>query len=89
MKRLPTSFAPTLLGLSNFDFTVDDGVESELRKKPLWAGYPARDFYGYVWFEEEGFYCEVWQYNSYQTTMGPFQNLNGLMVGVSEKFGFE
>ncbi len=42
-------------GLSNFDHSVDEGVEEELREAPndVYCGYAAEHFYGHVWYDDQ------------------------------------
>lgn len=51
------------LGMSNFDFIIDDGLEDALRAEPgeVFGRHAAWDFNGQVRFEDGEFIEEVWQ----------------------------
>lgn len=54
--------------MSNFDHSIDDGLEELLRAENVYASYSGWDFAGYVWFDRSKgkFACEVWRYKSLQ-----------------------
>ena len=66
MKNLDTmEFLPEI-EMSNFDHTIDEGLEEVLRANPArkYAQHSAWDFCGYVWFENGKFFEQVWRYKA-------------------------
>ena len=72
--------------MSNCDWEIDRKVESEIKGEPLFASYPAWNFFGNVWWQNEKWHCEVWTYKSYDETFSS-ETLEGIMSDVSEKYG--
>lgn len=53
------------LSMSNFDHSIDSGLEAALRADPTaYAQYAAWNFCGYVCAEGDGFDCEIWVYGA-------------------------
>lgn len=52
------------LGMSNFDHTIDAGLEEALRQEPgdVYGTHAAWNFNGRVWFAGGMFHEEVWRY---------------------------
>jgi hypothetical protein len=76
-------------GMSNFDHTVDDGVEDRLRTERVWCRYAGWNFNGRVWLNAEGsFSCQVWVYGSPVATVQA-DTLDDLMREVSDEWGWE
>lgn len=73
--------------MSNFDFSIDDGVEEQLRSGDYWCPYAAWDFYGYVWFEGGTFKCDVWR-NGASSELIEANSLRELMHSVSDEYGY-
>lgn len=73
-------------GMSNVDFSIDDGVEEALRSGQH-CHYAGWNFAGYVWFADDKFKCEVWQYKSPQEVIEA-EDLEALMHAVSAEYGY-
>ena len=74
--------------VSNFDQSVDEGVE-ELLAQGGWVPHAAMDHWGKVRRDEDGVYREeVWRYNVPVETMEA-PTLSALMVVVNEKYGYD
>lgn len=78
------------IGLSNFDYSIDRGVEEFLRAEPnaVYAPYAAWNFHGRVWFDGQAFQCEVWTYGAPRKVISA-ETLHDLMFEVSSEFGTE
>ena len=74
--------------ISNFDFTADEGVEDELRTGKCWSEYTAYDFYGYVWFKDNRFKCNVWRYGMSREVIEG-ETILEMMHAVSRNYGYE
>lgn len=76
-------------GISNCDFTVDDGCEDALRNERVFTRYAGWNFNGKVWLDAEGaFSCQVWCYRSPVATVRA-DSLHDLMHAVSAEWGYE
>jgi hypothetical protein len=78
----------TDLGMTNFDHSIDEGLEEELRTGKKYGTHTAWNFCGYVWFQDEKFHEEVWHYNEYQETYSA-DSLRELMEDVNMEWGSE
>jgi hypothetical protein len=75
--------------MSNFDHEVNRDVEFTLRtNESTYAGYPAWNFYGSVWYEDSMFHCEIMVYGSYRETISA-ETLEEIMEIASNKYGWE
>jgi len=87
--RTPWEELPEFDGaISNFDFSVDAGVEDALRSGKYHCHYAGWNFSGYVWFENDRFKCEVWTYNVPRQVIAA-ETLDGMMRAVSSQYGYE
>jgi len=72
--------------MTNFDHTIDPGMDQELRTKRVISEHTARNFFGYVWFTGGQFHEEVWvQYHPRAVRSAP--TLDALMQMVNTEFG--
>ena len=78
------------LGMSNFDHSIDEGLEKALQKGKCYAQYAGWNFCGEVyWGKKEQIYiCEVSRYNIWVDTIQA-DTLEEIMEKVSEKYGDE
>jgi len=78
------------LGMSNFDHSIDDGLEESLQTNKQVAQYSGWNFCGYVYWdkEEKKFICEVWQNNEWIDTIKA-NNLEEIMEEVFGQYGDE
>lgn len=74
-------------GISNFGFTIDDGVEEKLRTGNFWTRYAGWNFNGRVWFSEAKFHCEPWVYGSPNSVISA-DTIEELMHAVSREYGY-
>lgn len=84
------SMEMTHLKMTNFDHTVDDGLEEVLKEKPgeVCCQYAAYNFCGYVWFVDDKFHCEVWvHHNPIEVILE--DTLEEIMESVSDKYGHD
>lgn len=85
----PDDYAEISEGMSNFDFSVDDGCEDRLRSERVFCRYAGWNFNGRVWLNAEGsFSCQVWVYGSPVATVQA-GTLADLMTEVSDEWGYE
>ena len=76
------------LGISNFDNSIDDGLEEVLRGRKVYAQHSAWNFCGYVWYDESAFYEEVWIYGKPREILIA-ESLSDLLKLVNDKYGWE
>lgn len=74
--------------MSNADHTIEEDVAKELKKGSFYAQYAGWNFCGYVWWNENKWSCEIWQYNSHIDTVQG-DTLQEIMDKVSEEYGYE
>jgi len=76
------------IGLSNFDHSIDEGLEEALKAKlaKVYAQHSAWNFCGYVWFENNTFHEQIWRYNSPVAEMEA-DSLEALMEAVNSEYG--
>ena len=72
--------------MSNFDYQIDEGMESKLREGGTFRRHAAYNFNGVVWFADGLFYEEVWVYRSPRATFTS-DSLRCLMEEVNSEFG--
>lgn len=86
--RLPESFleysGETLM--SNYDGLINDVTADEIKGEHLFSRYAAWDFNGKVWWKNNQWNCEVWQYGSFIETISR-PTLPELMEVVGDKYG--
>lgn len=83
-KELPDSV------MSNCDHAINKDVEARLRDSPSYAGYPAWNFYGYVWCDHQRrvYCCEIWVYGTPRKVIEA-ATLEEIMENASEEFGYD
>ena len=74
--------------MTNFDFSIDSGVEEALRARTHICRYAGWNFNGIVWFDGEDFVCQPWTYH-YPNELVSAKTLKDLMHSVSAKYGYE
>jgi len=45
--------------MSNFDKVIDKDIEKQLKEGDCYAGYPAWNFHGTVYYKNDKFYGEI------------------------------
>lgn len=75
--------------MSNFDQTIEPGSEDRLAEPNTYGDYHGENFMGYVYKDEDGYHCIVYQYHKHVNTVGPRSSLEVLMKEVSRKYGYE
>ncbi len=88
MKEIPEPFTeyPEDI-MSNFDDSVNVDVETAIKGKEYYAGYPGWNFHGRVWWQKT-WHCEVWVYGSPQEIITA-ETLDDLREKVCDKYGYE
>jgi hypothetical protein len=78
------------LGMSNFDHSIDSGLDAALRASPgvALAEHSAWNFCGYVWFEDGQFHEQVWRYKQPVAEYSA-ETLTELMEVVNDEHGSE
>ena len=76
------------LGMSNFDHSIDQGLEEALQEGKSYAKYNGWNFCGDVYWDkkEQKYICEVCQYHEWVETIKA-DNLKEIMEKVSEYYG--
>lgn len=74
--------------LSNFDFSIDEGVEDALLARTHRAVYSGWNFNGQVWHDGEQFVCQPWRYHS-PCSLHKADTLKELMRSVSGRYGYD
>ena len=70
LKTPPENYTDSGLELmSNFDHEIDEEVEAKAKATNIVVEYPAMNFYGSVWFEENTWYCKVLRYGCHVETI--------------------
>lgn len=88
-KRIPKDFTDSgFVVMTNLDHTIDEKVSEEIKNKNLFAQYSGWNFCGYVWWENDKWYCEVWCYHNHQKTFSG-ETLQDIMDDVSSEYGNE
>ena len=75
-------------GMSNFDHSIDKGLENKLKSGKVFSQYSGYNFCGYVYYDKKKkkFGCEVWQYHSLTEVIYK-KKLEEIMEEVCEKYG--
>jgi len=74
--------------MTNFDHSIEKDAETRLKNENIYGDYPAWNFHGKVWFEQDEFHCEVWQYGNIKEIISA-NTLEELMNQVSNQYGQE
>lgn len=70
MKRIPDDYTDLDESFcSNFDHVINVKIAKELMAGGCWAGYPAWEWYGRVWYENGEFLCMVMRYGVHACTV--------------------
>lgn len=74
--------------MSNFDHTINHDIGKKLKTGKYYSSYTGWNFIGYVWWNENKWSCEIWQYHKFIETIDA-PKLAHIMILVSEKYGHE
>lgn len=76
------------LGMTNFDHSIDDGLETALKAGKVYGSHAGREFYGAVYWREGEFHEDVRRYGAF---VGSFSapTLKELMATVNDEWGWE
>ena len=85
---VPETFQEIEFGMSNFDHSIDEGLESALVDEECFGLHAAQNFNGIVYYKDEQFCEDIWRFNSYRETRFA-DNLEELMENVNEEYGYE
>jgi hypothetical protein len=85
-KSVMTEMAEVEFGMTNFDYTIDEGMEEALRAGNVYGRHAAYNFNGLVFFRDGKFHEEVWVYHA-PTEVVSADSLSELMRAVNEKYG--
>lgn len=86
--KLPKEYYETKTVMSNIDHSIDKKVEKEIVDGKYYGQYASWNFCGYVWHQEEKFYCEIWVYGSHVETIQA-DTLEEIMSEACSKYGSE
>jgi len=88
--RLPESFTEyngdTLM--SNYDREINETTAADIKGKELFSRYAEWYFNGKVWWADNQWNCEVWQYRHFMETISA-ATLTEIMENVSETYGYD
>lgn len=78
------------LGMSNFDHSIDEGLEEVLKARPkeVFGRHAAYNFNSHVWWDGNQFVEQVWKYHQVVDYMAA-PTLQELMETVNDKWGWE
>lgn len=90
VSRLPDSFTEYEGDgiMSNYDGLIDENTASEIKGRELFSRYAGWNFNGKVWWGNNQWNCEVWQYHSHMETVSK-DTLEEIMQTVCDKYGYE
>ena len=74
--------------MSNFDHTIDEKVADKLKEGKYYSQYTGWNFCGYIYWNNDNWICEIWQYNSKIDTKKA-STLSEIMDEVSSQYGNE
>ncbi|MEJ2615269.1 MAG: hypothetical protein P8Z35_09930 [Ignavibacteriaceae bacterium] len=74
--------------MSNLEHTIDKEIEKKIKGQKFYAQYTGWNFYGYVWYNNNKWHCEVWRYNFHIETITK-DSLEEIMEEVSSEYGSE
>ena len=79
-----------VLGMTNFDHTIDDGFAEALQAQPnrVFGRHSGWNFNGMVWWNGTQFVEAVFQYHVLEKVLTA-PTLEELMIVVSEEYGWE
>lgn len=73
--------------MSNYDGLVMEETVSAIKGNKFYSHYSGWHFNGKVWFQDNRWHCEVWQYHSHMETISA-NSPQELMTNVSDKYGY-
>lgn len=85
---LPETFQEIELGMTNFDYSIDKGFEDAIMGKECFGRHAGWDFNGKVYYKDEQFHEDVWQYHLYAETKSAY-TLEELMEIVNKEYGYK
>jgi len=71
---------------SNYDGVIDREIVVQLMEGGCYAGQPAWNYYGEVWFEDDMFHERVWVHNMIAGTIHA-ETIDNLQTAVWQHFG--
>jgi len=86
MNKIPKDYEFKGDAFTNFDHSIEDGIEDKLKTSKSSYCHSAYDYYGIVWFSDGQFHEEVWQYNIHMETISS-SSLSELITKVTDKWG--
>ena len=72
--------------MSNCDYTIENDVADKLKTGKFYSQYAGWNFCGYVYWNKDKWYCEIWTYHSHVKTVHR-NTLDEIMDKVSEEYG--
>ncbi|MFA5714416.1 MAG: hypothetical protein WC998_01575 [Candidatus Paceibacterota bacterium] len=69
IEECPQKLEPIPEVMSNFDHVIDREIENKLREGKYCSSYTAWNFYGFIWFEDNRFKCQINQYGKHISTL--------------------
>ena len=86
LERLPNNLVCLGYVISNFNHKVGEGAERLLKEHRFFGYYPAKNFFGYVWYTEGKFRCQIDQYHKHINTIEE-ESLEKIMKKASDLYG--
>lgn len=87
-EKRPENYQLINESISNFDHTVDEGMEEKLKNGQFYGEYAAWNFHGDVWWTGEQFACEIWIYGNHENTIYA-DTLEEIMKEASDLYGYK
>lgn len=88
LKNCPTTLENIGSIMSNYDHEIKVNVEETLKERKVFGEYPARNFFGHVWYTDDKFKCEVYCRHEHIDTIEG-DNLTEIMEKASNLYGEE
>ena len=74
--------------MSNFDREINQKTKKAIKGKNIYSRYAGWNFNGLVWWQNNNWNCEVWQYKTWMETI-TCKSLEAIMKEVSNEYGWD
>jgi len=72
--------------MSNCNHDINYKIADKIKNKSLYSTYTGWNFCGYVWWQNNKWFCEIWTYNSWNKTFVE-NTLEDIMTEVCLEYG--